>query len=86
MFVYIHFQCVIDLALYCGSMLQEVIRHEDLCKLLLTPEITETLVKLTYNDLFDIASDAFNTFKVHFSVRFVLFLRVFSCCVRSIKI
>jgi hypothetical protein len=54
-----------DVALHCGMMLRECIRHEALCKLLLQDK--KAYYKLfQYVELsnFDVASDAFATFKV----------------------
>ncbi len=53
-----------DIALNCGTMLRESIRHEALAKIIL--ESPEFYKFFDYVELatFDIASDAFSTFKV----------------------
>jgi calcium binding protein 39 len=54
-----------DVALHCGMMLRECMRHEALCKLLLQDKVAfYNLFKYVELSNFDVASDAFATFKV----------------------
>lgn len=52
-----------DIALNCGHILRECIRHEELASLLLQTELFWTFFKLVEVSDFDVASDAFSTFK-----------------------
>lgn len=52
-----------DIALNCGSMLRECIRHENLAKLLLESALFWRFFELVEVSDFDVASDAFATFK-----------------------
>jgi calcium binding protein 39 len=51
-------------ALNCGIMLRECIRHEPLAKLVLHSEHFQHFFNYVEMETFDIASDAFATFKV----------------------
>jgi len=54
-----------EIALNCGSILREVIRHEQLCELLLTtPTLFDAFFDYVQLSTFDVASDAFATFKL----------------------
>lgn len=53
-----------DIALNCGLMLRESIRHEPLAKVVLHSEHFYRFFKYVEMSTFDIASDAFSTFKV----------------------
>lgn len=54
-----------DIALNCGSILREVIRHEELNEMLLNaPQLFNAFFELVQLNTFDVASDAFATFKV----------------------
>jgi len=54
-----------DIALNCGSILREVIRHEQLCEILLyTPTLFDAFFDYVQLSTFDVASDAFATFKL----------------------
>ena len=53
-----------DLALHCGSILREVIRHEPLNELLLNSPLFDAFFEYVQLSTFDVASDAFATFKV----------------------
>ncbi|PIK36943.1 putative calcium-binding protein 39-like [Apostichopus japonicus] len=52
-----------DIALNCGLMLRESIRHEPLAKVVLHSEHFYRFFKYVEMSTFDIASDAFSTFK-----------------------
>jgi len=52
-----------DVALNCGSMLRECIRHEALAKLLLYSDNFWEFFRFVEMSNFDVASDAFATFK-----------------------
>uniref|UniRef100_A0A1I7UQ94 Calcium-binding protein 39 n=2 Tax=Caenorhabditis tropicalis TaxID=1561998 RepID=A0A1I7UQ94_9PELO len=52
-----------DIALTCGLMLRESIRHDHLAKIILTSDIFYTFFSYVQSEVFDIASDAFSTFK-----------------------
>lgn len=52
-----------DVALNCGAMLRECIRHEPLARLLLLSELFYSFFDYVELTNFDIASDAFATFK-----------------------
>ena len=54
-----------DIALNCGNMLRECIRYEALAKILLHSEHFYDFFKYVEVSTFDIASDAFATFKVY---------------------
>ena len=53
-----------DIALNCGVMLRECIKHEPLAKLILESDDFFLFYKYVEVSTFDIASDAFSTFKV----------------------
>ncbi|XP_072259700.1 calcium-binding protein 39-like [Pyxicephalus adspersus] len=52
-----------QVALHCGIMLRECVRHEPLAKIVLYSEQFEDFFKYVEMSTFDIASDAFATFK-----------------------
>lgn len=52
-----------DIALNCGSMLRECARYEALVKIMMASEDFYNFFKYVEVDTFDIASDAFSTFK-----------------------
>lgn len=52
-----------DIALNCGMMLRECVRHEPLCKMVLYSEEFYNFFAFVEVSTFDIASDAFATFK-----------------------
>ena len=53
-----------EIALNCGAMLRECLRYEALTKILLNSEEFYDFFKYVEVSTFDIASDAFATFKV----------------------
>lgn len=53
-----------EIALNCGIMLRECIRHEPLAKIILWSEQFYDFFRYVEMSTFDIASDAFATFKV----------------------
>jgi len=53
-----------EIALNCGSILREVIRHEQLCEMLLTSPLFDCFFDYVQLSTFDVASDAFATFKL----------------------
>ena len=53
-----------EISLHCGMMLRECIRHEPLARVLLHSEMFYSLFTYVEMSTFDIASDAFTTFKV----------------------
>ena len=53
-----------EIALNCGTMLRECVRHEPLASLVLTSEQFFSFFAFVEMSTFDIASDAFSTFKV----------------------
>lgn len=56
-----------DISLFCGSMLRECARHEPLAKLLINSPNIWKFFKHVEQANFDLASDAFSTFRVrHF--------------------
>ena len=57
-----------EIALNCGMMLRECIRHESLCKIILFSEQFYNFFGFVEVSTFDIASDAFSTFKVKCSL------------------
>lgn len=57
-----------NIALRCGIMLRECIRHEPLAKIILFSEQFRDFFKYVEMSTFDIASDAFATFKVNYSM------------------
>uniref|UniRef100_A0A8C2FBH1 Calcium binding protein 39 n=1 Tax=Cyprinus carpio TaxID=7962 RepID=A0A8C2FBH1_CYPCA len=71
-----------DIALNCGIMLRECIRHEPLAKITLCSEQFYDFFRYVEMSTFDIASDAFATFKVSVLVNIqalsVCFVRFFS--------
>ncbi|CAO4363712.1 Protein CBR-MOP-25.2 [Caenorhabditis briggsae] len=52
-----------DIALTCGSMLREAVRHEHLARIVLYSEYFQRFFVFVQSDVFDIATDAFSTFK-----------------------
>ena len=52
------------MALNCGIMLREIIRHEPLAKIILNDDKFYMFFEYVEMSTFDIASDAFTTFKV----------------------
>lgn len=66
-----------DIALNCGSILRECIRHDLLAKLLLESNLFWRFFRLVEVNDFDVASDAFSTFKdaltkhVNISAKFI---------------
>lgn len=57
-----------EIALNCGMMLRECVRHEPLCKIVLYSEEFYKFFGFVEVSTFDIASDAFSTFKVSITV------------------
>ena len=57
-----------EIALNCGTMMRECIRYEALTKILLYSENFYDFFKYVEVSTFDIASDAFATFKVSTSL------------------
>ena len=57
-----------DVALHCGTMLRECARHEALTRIVLNSDIFYNFFKYVEVSTFDIASDAFSTFKVLISI------------------
>jgi len=54
-----------EIALNCGSILRECIRHQHLCEhILRTPELFNAFFEYVQLSTFDVASDAFATFKM----------------------
>lgn len=53
-----------EIALNCGMMLRECVRHEPLCKIILYSEEFYNFFGFVEVSTFDIASDAFSSFKV----------------------
>lgn len=53
-----------EIALNCGSILREVIRHEVLAEMVLTSHLFDNFFDYVQLSTFDIASDAFATFKL----------------------
>ena len=56
-----------DIALHCGLMLRECIRYESLARIILYHEKFFRFFHYVEVSTFDIASDAFSTFKVRFA-------------------
>lgn len=56
-----------EIALNCGIMLRECIRHEPLAKIILWSEQFYDFFRYVEMSTFDIASDAFATFKVNYT-------------------
>ncbi|CAB3410236.1 unnamed protein product [Caenorhabditis bovis] len=52
-----------EIALTCGSMLRESIRHDNLAKIVLYSDIFFKFFVFVQSEVFDIASDAFSSFK-----------------------
>ncbi|KAA0184283.1 hypothetical protein HAZT_HAZT002504 [Hyalella azteca] len=52
-----------DVALHCGTMLRECARHEALTRIVLNSKLFYNFFKYVEVSTFDIASDAFSTFK-----------------------
>lgn len=67
-----------DIALNCGTMLRECARYEALAKIMLYSDEFFNFFQYVEVSTFDIASDAFSTFKVSFLKSFrELFLTIF---------
>ena len=66
-----------DIALNCGVMLRECVKHEPLAKLILESECFYLFYTYVEMSTFDIASDAFSTFKVSCLFLHHLFLTSF---------
>ena len=65
MFIFIHFRYdTHEVALNCGVMLRECIRHESLARIILKDDRFYKFFEYVEMSTFDIASDAFTTFKV----------------------
>ena len=60
-----------EIALNCGTMLRECIRYEALTKILLYSDNFFDFFKYVEVSTFDIASDAFATFKVSIKLYFI---------------
>ena len=52
-----------DIALTCGAMLRECLRHDSLAKIVLHSDLFYSFFKYVEISNFDVASDAFSTFK-----------------------
>ena len=65
MFVLLRYESS-GVALNCGIMLRECFKHEPLAKFILEAEEFFNFFKFVESSTFDIASDAFSTFKVRF--------------------
>lgn len=61
-----------EIALNCGIMLRECIRHEPLAKIILWSEQFYDFFRYVEMSTFDIASDAFATFKVTYKNQRIL--------------
>lgn len=55
-----------DIALHCGTMLRECARYEALTRIILNSDDFYNFFKYVEVSTFDIASDAFSTFKVSY--------------------
>lgn len=64
-----------QVALNCGIMLRECIRHEPLAKIVLHSEHFHNFFNYVEMSTFDIASDAFATFKVTLFLLLLLAVR-----------
>lgn len=62
-----------DIALNCGTMLRECARYEALAKIMIYSDDFYNFFRYVEVSTFDIASDAFSTFKVNLS-NFVIVL------------
>jgi len=63
----------VDIALSCGTVLRECIRNDVLAKLVLSTESFWLFFEYVQTPVFDIAGDAFATFKVkHYTVTHIL--------------
>lgn len=65
-----------EIALNCGIMLRECIRHEPLAKIILWSEQFYDFFRYVEMSTFDIASDAFATFKVTKTIEFQIYVQV----------
>lgn len=74
-----------EIALNCGAMLRECIRYEALTKILLHSEQFYDFFKYVEVSTFDIASDAFATFKVSCYTTIQYFLASTSMIIISLK-
>ena len=74
-----------EIALNCGAMLRECIRYEALTKILLHSEQFYDFFKYVEVSTFDIASDAFATFKVSRYTTMQYFLAISSIIIISLK-
>ncbi|XP_032796675.1 protein Mo25 isoform X1 [Daphnia magna] len=69
-----------DIALNCGTMLRECARYEALAKILLYSEDFYNFFKFVEVSTFDIASDAFSTFKARFKlIDLYNYIRIWLC-------
>lgn len=69
-----------EVALTCGVMLRESVKHEPLAKLVLESPEFFTFFRYVEVSTFDIASDAFSTFKVLALVSVLLLFIFLSYC------
>jgi hypothetical protein len=74
-----------DIALNCGMMLRECCRYEELTKLMITSEQFYKFFEYVELSTFDIASDAFLTFRVSFIYNFFSFIHSFSLKLNLMK-
>lgn len=58
-----------DIALNCGTMLRECARYEALAKIMIYSDDFYNFFRYVEVSTFDIASDAFSTFKVYTYIR-----------------
>lgn len=84
-----------DIALTCGAVLRELLRSEDICRyMLFTPAILDNFLSFVQLPIFDVASDAFSTFKTmmtkhkklvcqYLNDNFDVFFSRFNCLLQS---
>ena len=53
-----------EVALNCGTVLREAFKHEQLAKIVLYSPVFWSFFDYVETDVFDVAGDAFSTFKV----------------------
>lgn len=58
-----------DIALNCGTMLRECARYEALAKIMIYSDDFYNFFRYVEVSTFDIASDAFSTFKVRYALQ-----------------
>lgn len=63
-----------EIALNCGTMLRECARYEALAKIMLHSDDFFNFFRYVEVSTFDIASDAFSTFKVSTTIYYVLYI------------